>query len=155
MRAAKAVHGRDPRWRKPEWRRVSLSASARRISPLISAATWCEGLRNYRFRIRYSPERTQGMVAWAAFRTFVLDANGDRNFPYLNQNGERWYLNWNWTSNNLNRNGRVASNGRQKIVRNTRRMDFALIFCAASRRAFFRFHQVFQRALHIFYCPEP
>ena len=51
------------------------------------------------------------MVAWAAFRTFVVNADGNRNFPYLNKDGKRWNLNWNWIENDLNQNGRVASSG--------------------------------------------
>jgi len=51
------------------------------------------------------------MVTLAASRIFVVNANGNRNFPYLNQNDERWYLNWNWTDNKLNQNGRIAVHG--------------------------------------------
>lgn len=51
------------------------------------------------------------MVAQVTFRTLVLNANGNRNFPYLNDDGKRWTLNWNWTDNNLNDNGRVAVSG--------------------------------------------
>ncbi len=50
----------------------------------------------------------------------MVDANGNRNFPYLNQNGERWYLNWDWIENDLNRNGRIAVSG------NSRQMTGAL-----------------------------
>ena len=41
----------------------------------------------------------------------VVNANGNRNYPYLNQNGKRWYLNWNWIDNDFNLNERVASSG--------------------------------------------
>ena len=51
------------------------------------------------------------MVPWKVFRTIVVNMDGNRNFAYLNQNGKRWKLNWNWTSNNLNRNGRIAVSG--------------------------------------------
>jgi hypothetical protein len=51
------------------------------------------------------------MVGWAASRTFVLNEDDNRNFPYLNKDGKRWNLNWNWTDNNLNDNGRVAVSG--------------------------------------------
>lgn len=34
--------------------------------------------------------------------------DGNRTFPYLNDDGERWKLNLNWTDNDLNENGRVA-----------------------------------------------
>ena len=51
------------------------------------------------------------MVVKTAFRTFVVNADGNRHFPYLNENGKRWYLNWNWTENDLNRNGRIAVSG--------------------------------------------
>ena len=52
------------------------------------------------------------MVAQTASRTIVANADGNRNFPYLNQNGKRWDLNWNWTNNDLNSNGRIASSGK-------------------------------------------
>jgi hypothetical protein len=42
------------------------------------------------------------------FRTIVVNSNGNRNYPYLNQNGKRWYLNWNWIDNDFNSNGRIA-----------------------------------------------
>jgi hypothetical protein len=49
----------------------------------------------------------------------VVDADGGRDFPYLYGNGRRWYLNWNWNDNDLNRNGRLAvsSNWQQRIDR--------------------------------------
>jgi hypothetical protein len=50
-------------------------------------------------------------VALMVFRTFVVNENGNRNIPYLNQNGKRWNLNWNWLSNDFNRNERVAFSG--------------------------------------------
>lgn len=78
---------------------------------LTFIATWCEKLGNYRFRIRYSSESIQGVVVQAVFRTIVVNSNGNRNFPYLNQNGKRWYLNWNWIDNDFNSNERVALSG--------------------------------------------
>lgn len=42
------------------------------------------------------------------FRTIVVNENGNRNYPYLNQDGKRWYLNWNWIDNDFNSNGRIA-----------------------------------------------
>jgi hypothetical protein len=41
----------------------------------------------------------------------VVNANGNRNYPYLNQDDKRWDLNWNWLDNNFNSNGRVAAAG--------------------------------------------
>jgi len=57
------------------------------------------------------------MVAQAASRTFVANADGNRNFPYLVQNGKRWFLNWNWIENDLNRNGRIAVSGNWRQMR--------------------------------------
>ncbi len=70
------------------------------------------------------------MVARATFRTFVVNANGNRNFPYLNKDGKRWNLNWNWIDNDLNQNGRVAisSNWQQVVVSNARQNCFCLLF---------------------------
>jgi len=53
----------------------------------------------------------------AAFHTFVVNEDGNRNVPYLNQNGKRWNLNWNWLDNDLNQNGRLAvsSNWQRKM----------------------------------------
>ncbi len=42
----------------------------------------------------------------------VVGADGDRNFPYLSQNGERWYLDWDWIEHDLNRDGRIAVSGK-------------------------------------------
>ncbi|HUX35973.1 MAG TPA: hypothetical protein VMV71_02985 [Candidatus Paceibacterota bacterium] len=56
------------------------------------------------------------MVAQTTFCTFVVNANGNRNFPYLNKNGRRWNLNWNWIDNDLNRNGRIALSGNWQRV---------------------------------------
>ncbi len=39
----------------------------------------------------------------------VVDSSGSQNFPYANDNGKRWNPNWNWVSNDFNRNGRVAA----------------------------------------------
>ena len=56
-------------------------------------------------------------VVQAAFHTFVVNEDGNRNVPYLNQNGKRWNLNWNWLDNDLNQNGRLAvsSNWQRKM----------------------------------------
>lgn len=48
------------------------------------------------------------MVVRAIFCTFVVNGDGNRNVFYLNQNGKRWYVNYNWLSNDFNRNERVA-----------------------------------------------
>jgi|SRR3989344_938847 len=96
-----------------EWRwALMLSASVQRSIASHSIATWCEELWNYRFRIRFNSESIQGVVAQAVFRIFVVNSNGNRNFPYLNNDGKRWNGNWNWIDNDFNRNGRVASNWR-------------------------------------------
>ena len=52
------------------------------------------------------------MVAQMAFRTIVVNEDGNRNVPYGNQNGKRWDTNWNWLDNNFNQNGRVAISGK-------------------------------------------
>jgi len=52
------------------------------------------------------------MVARMALCTIVVHEDGNRNFPYANENGKRWSENWNWTDNSLNRNGRVAVVGK-------------------------------------------
>lgn len=51
------------------------------------------------------------MVARTAFRIFVVDEDGNRNFPYLNQDDTRWNVNWNWLDNGFNPDGRVAVSG--------------------------------------------
>ena len=51
------------------------------------------------------------MVVWMIFRTFVVNADGNRNIPYFNQDGKRWKLNWNWLKNDLNSNDRLAFAG--------------------------------------------
>lgn len=52
------------------------------------------------------------MVVWMAFCTIVVNSNGNRYVPYLNQNGKRFDLNWNWINNRFNQNGRVSSPSR-------------------------------------------
>ena len=37
-----------------------------------------------------------------------VDLGGNRNVPYLNWNGNRWYLNFNWLDNDFNRNDRLV-----------------------------------------------
>jgi len=69
-------------------------------------------------RIRFNPENIQRAVARTVSRTLVWqDSNGNRNVPYLNWNGKRWNLNWNWLDNDLNQNGRLAvsSNWQRKM----------------------------------------
>jgi len=36
------------------------------------------------------------------------DSDGNRQVPYLNWNGDRWYLNWNWLENDFNQNFRLV-----------------------------------------------
>ena len=55
-------------------------------------------------------------MARTASRTFVVNANGNRNFPYLSMDGKRWDLNWNWVENDFNRNGRFALSGNWQYV---------------------------------------
>lgn len=42
----------------------------------------------------------------------VVGAGGCRHFPYLDGDGGRWYLGWDWTGNDLYRVGRVAVSGK-------------------------------------------
>lgn len=42
------------------------------------------------------------------FRTLWQDANGNRNVPYLNWNGDRWILNFNLLDNDWNSNDRLV-----------------------------------------------
>ncbi len=42
----------------------------------------------------------------------VLDSDGDRNIPCLDQNGERWGLRWHWVEDDFGRTGRVAVSGK-------------------------------------------
>ena len=71
----------------------------------------------FRFRIRYSfkipasgfPPGFEGQWRGRRFARHVVNADGNRNFTYLNENDGRWYLNWNRVGNDLNQNGRVAS----------------------------------------------
>lgn len=94
------------------------------------------------------------MVARTALRTFVLNANGNRNVPYLNQNGERWYLNWNWLDNDFNRNGRVASNWQQmKTTGDVRRNGLSRHFPKPSAEHSAYFIQLF-RECNIFFIVE-
>ena len=113
---AKVMHGRIPGQHLPERERTSLLPVCGAGSQ-ISFAAWCVKLRNYRFRIRFNPETflaDRRMVVMAVFRTIVVvNDDGNRNFPYLDQNGKRWNLNLNWIDNDLNSNGRIASGQKQ------------------------------------------
>lgn len=42
----------------------------------------------------------------------VVGAGGHRLFPYLYENGKRWYLHWYWIEDDLDRYGRLASSGK-------------------------------------------
>jgi hypothetical protein len=59
--------------------------------------------------MRYSPEtNSKGSdYGWPSAHIVVND-NGDRNVPYVNQDDRRWDGNWNWLDNDFNPNGRVA-----------------------------------------------
>lgn len=43
-----------------------------------------------------------------ALRTIVVNQDGNRYVPYVNNDGKRWYGNWNNLANNFNQNGRIA-----------------------------------------------
>ena len=47
-------------------------------------------------------------MAQEALRTIVVNENGNRYVPYVNDNGKQFILNWNWIDNDLNDNGRIA-----------------------------------------------
>jgi hypothetical protein len=42
----------------------------------------------------------------------VLDEDDRRYFPYLDEDGERWYLHWHWAGHGLDAYGRVAVSGK-------------------------------------------
>lgn len=69
-------------------------------------------LRHYRCRIKYNFESIQEVVEQTAPYTFVRNRNGNLNVPYLNDDGDKVVLNWNWLDNNWNDNnpaGRFAT----------------------------------------------
>lgn len=47
-------------------------------------------------------------MAWTAFCAIVVNEDGNRYVPYVNNDGKRWYGNWNWLDNDFNDNGRIA-----------------------------------------------
>ena len=51
------------------------------------------------------------MVARAISRTIALNEDGNRNVFYLDNDGKRWNLNWNYLTNDFNPNERVAFSG--------------------------------------------
>ena len=38
----------------------------------------------------------------------MVNQDGNRNVPYMNNDGKQFVDNWNWLDNDLNDNGRVA-----------------------------------------------
>ncbi len=42
----------------------------------------------------------------------VVRENGDRDVPYLDQGGKRWYLHWDWLGHGQRSDGRVAVSGK-------------------------------------------
>ncbi|HUX35974.1 MAG TPA: hypothetical protein VMV71_02990 [Candidatus Paceibacterota bacterium] len=42
----------------------------------------------------------------------VVDADGNRSFPFLLENGGRWSLRWRWIVDGLDRGGRLALSGK-------------------------------------------
>ncbi len=67
--------------------------------------TWYKMLGYLRYRIRFNPERTRGMVVRETFYTFLVDPNGNRYALYLNRNDDgSWNWNYNWLDNDRNAN---------------------------------------------------
>src|SRR3989344_2234776 len=91
----------------PEWGRICFLPACG-VSRLSYFVTWCKKLGHLRCRIRFNPKSIQWIVVRKIFCTFMVDGDGNRNFPYANQNGSRWDENWNWVSNDFNANGRFA-----------------------------------------------
>lgn len=56
-----------------------------------------------------APESTRWAVVQTAFGTTVwVDSKRNRNVPYLNWDGKRWILNFNWLDNDFNSNDRLV-----------------------------------------------
>ena len=73
--------------------------------------TWHKVLRHGKCRIRFSPERTRGAVAWKIFceiGSVWRHPNGNSNTPILNWNGRERNLNLNWLESDWNGGCRFA-----------------------------------------------
>ena len=70
--------------------------------------TWCGVLVRSRRRIRYSPKSIRWAVFWTIRRIVLRNPDGNLNVAYLNWNGGRWKLNFNWLDNEWNDNDRLA-----------------------------------------------
>ncbi len=110
MRAVMASRRRTLQYHLPEPKRIRLLRECDG-NLLYSSATWCGGLGDSRSRIRFNPESIRGVVSWEARRTIVVNEDGNRNYPYADNDGKQWDENWNWIENDFDRNGRVAISG--------------------------------------------
>ncbi len=76
----------------------------------IAAETYSKIGGETRHGIRFNPESTRGMVAWAAGRIFNWQRpGGNRNVPYLNDWDDKRKLNLNSFENDWNENYRFAA----------------------------------------------
>ena len=104
-------------------------------------------------QIRYSPKSIQRAVAWMIFCIFVRrNPSGNRYVLYLNWNEDRWYSNWNWLENDFNSNYRVVR--LCNYLYSPAQAGVFVLNLKSNCQAFFRFHLIASKELHIFYCPK-
>ena len=70
--------------------------------------TWCSVLGRWSLQIRFNPKSIQWVVLKVIYCIILRDSDGNLNVPYLNWNGDRWVLNFNWLDNDFNDNDRLA-----------------------------------------------
>lgn len=99
---------------RPDEERVNGSEYEQRITPKLDI---CLGYQHACWLVEHQDEFPElmaflGKVYIDFPGLVVVDADGDRDFPFLDEVGERWYLGWFWVEDALDRDGRIAFSGK-------------------------------------------
>ncbi len=94
----------------PDEEKINGTEYEKRIAPKLSI---CLGYQQVLWLVEHQEEFPEFMALLGkAYIDFpglvVVSAHGDRRFPCLNRDGERWDLGWRWVDDDLNQDGRVA-----------------------------------------------
>jgi hypothetical protein len=83
--------------------------------------------------------------------TFVLNHDGSVNVPYVNEDGGKEYVNWNWLDNDFCDNNPAMLSATLFVISSAPHgRKFVSGSDCATHRAFARFHQVFSTVQYIF-----
>lgn len=108
--------------------------------------------------MKFNPESIQWMVTKMVSSASAswVNPNGNRNFPYVNDNGEAWDPNFNWTDNDFNDNWRwLVEVSDMCSFPAIMRGFFCLKHVFAIHRAFFQSRQYALITIHTSCCQKP